>query len=43
MPVFGMYENGADLVETSFLMEGLLTARQYFKGKSQLEDELYQR
>ncbi|HEY3937186.1 MAG TPA: glucoamylase family protein [Bryobacteraceae bacterium] len=31
MPVFGMYDNGADLVETSFLMEGLLTARQYFK------------
>ncbi len=41
MPVFGMYENGADLVETSFLMEGLLTARQYFKGKSQPENELY--
>jgi hypothetical protein len=33
MPVFGMYDNGADLVETSFLMEGLLTARQYFRDK----------
>jgi hypothetical protein len=43
MPVFGVYENGADLVETSFLMEGLLTARQYFKGESAPEKELYQR
>jgi hypothetical protein len=41
MPVFDMYDNGADLVETSFLMEGLLTARQYFKGGSVLEKELY--
>ena len=23
LPVFGMYDNGADLVETSFLMEGV--------------------
>jgi hypothetical protein len=29
MPVFGMFDNGGDLVETAFLMEGLLTARQY--------------
>ncbi len=41
MPVFDMYDNGADLVETSFLMEGLLTARQYFKGSSVREKELY--
>ncbi len=41
MPVFDMYDNGADLVETSFLMEGLLTARQYFKGSSVAERELY--
>ena len=27
MPVFGMFDNGGDLVETSFLMEGLLAAR----------------
>jgi hypothetical protein len=27
---FSSQDNGADLVETSFLMEGLLTARQYF-------------
>jgi exo beta-1,2-glucooligosaccharide sophorohydrolase (non-reducing end) len=31
-PFFGSKDNGADLVETSFLMEGLLTARQYFSG-----------
>jgi hypothetical protein len=28
-----MYDNGADLVETAFLMEGLLTARQYFHSQ----------
>ncbi len=27
---FGKYDNGGDLVETSFLMQGLLAARQYF-------------
>ena len=30
--LFGIYDDGADLVETSFLMEGLLTARQYFSS-----------
>jgi hypothetical protein len=29
---FSTKDNGADLVETSFLMEGLLTARQFFNG-----------
>ena len=29
---FSTYDNGADLVETSFLMEGLLTLRAYFDG-----------
>lgn len=43
LPVFDIYDNGADLVETSFLMEGLLTARQYFKGDSPQEQELYSR
>lgn len=43
MPVFGMFDDGGDLVETSFLMEGLLTARQYFKGDSAAEKALYQR
>jgi hypothetical protein len=27
---FGPYDNGADLVETAFMMQGLLAARQYF-------------
>ena len=43
MPVFGMFDNGGDLVETSFLMEGLLAARQYFHGNSRAERDLYQR
>lgn len=43
MPVFDMYDNGADLVETSFLMEGLLTAREYFKRSSNAEKQLYGR
>lgn len=43
MPVFGMFDNGGDLVETSFLMEGLLAARQYFRGPSEAEADLYRR
>jgi len=43
MPLFGMLDNGGDLVETAFLMQGLLTARQYFKGPSAGERDLYQR
>ena len=43
MPVFGMFDNGGDLVETSFMMEGLLAARQYFRGDSSAEKNLYQR
>ena len=43
LPVFDMYDNGADLVETSFLMEGLLTARQYFKEDGSDGKELYGR
>lgn len=41
LPVFDMFDNGADLVETSFMMEGLLAARQYFKGPSASEKALY--
>jgi len=41
LPVFGMFDNGGDLVETSFLMEGLLAARQYFRGNSDAERDLY--
>jgi len=43
MPVFGMFDNGGDLVETSFLMEGLLAARQYFNGTIAPERDLYKR
>jgi len=40
LPVFGMYDDGADLVETSFLMQGLLTARQYFNKDNEKEQRL---
>jgi exo beta-1,2-glucooligosaccharide sophorohydrolase (non-reducing end) len=40
LAVFGIYDDGADLVETSFLMQGLLTARQYFHEKTQKEQLL---
>jgi hypothetical protein len=43
MAVFGMFDNGGDLVETSFLMEGLLAARQYFRGAGDAERNLYRR
>jgi hypothetical protein len=43
MPVFGMYDDGGDLVETSFLVQGLLTARQYFHGTTPEEVALVQR
>jgi hypothetical protein len=36
-PFFGNRDNGADLVETSFLLQGLLAARQYFTGNSDQE------
>jgi hypothetical protein len=37
LPVFSMFDDGGDLVETAFLMEGLLTARQYFTKKERSE------
>jgi hypothetical protein len=43
MPVFGMFDNGGDLVETSFLMQGLLAVRQYFHGTNEKEQSLYRR
>src|SRR6185369_15793685 len=30
VPYFGRHDNGGDLVETAFLVQGLLVARQYF-------------
>lgn len=43
LPVFDMFDNAGDLVETGFLMEGLLTARQYFNGATDAERSLFQR
>jgi hypothetical protein len=37
---FSRKDDGADLVETSFLFEGLLSARQYFNQDNPLESEL---
>jgi hypothetical protein len=37
---FSQKDNGADLVETSYLMMGLLTARQYFNGSDAAETTL---
>lgn len=38
-PYFGKHDNGADLVETAFLMQGLLCAKQYF-SKNNLEEQI---
>jgi len=40
LPVFDVFDNAGDLVETAFLMEGLLTARQYFRGDSRAKTNL---
>jgi len=37
---FSDKDNGADLVETAFMMEGLLTVQQYFKNGNQEEKNL---
>jgi hypothetical protein len=37
---FGQYDNGGDLVETAYLMNGLLVARAFFDGPSATEKEL---
>jgi hypothetical protein len=43
LPVFGMVDNGGDLVETAFLIQGLLAARQYFNGSTDKERTLMQK
>jgi hypothetical protein len=44
LPAFGLYDDGADIVETSFLMQGLLAARGYFSRdvpkERQLRDQI---
>jgi len=37
IPLFGMYDNGGDIVETAFLVEGLLAAREYFKENADID------
>lgn len=37
---FSTKDNGADLVETAFLMEGLLTLKEYFNGDNAAETEI---
>jgi hypothetical protein len=39
---FSAKDNGADLVETAFLMQGLITARQYFNQNNPAETSLRQ-
>jgi hypothetical protein len=40
VPFFGRYDDGGDLVETAFLMQGLLTARGYFDRDTPEEREI---
>lgn len=40
---FSRKDDGADLVESSFLFQGLLTARQYFNGTNDVERDLRNR
>ena len=37
---FGTYDDGGDLVETAFLVQGLLAARQYYDGDNAVEREI---
>ncbi len=39
-PFFGNRDNGGDLVETSFLLQGLLTARAYFSNDNEAEKNI---
>ncbi|MCC8143345.1 MAG: hypothetical protein LIO97_05185 [Tannerellaceae bacterium] len=40
VPFFGPKDNGADLVETSFLYQGLLVAHQYFNKDTEEEQQI---
>jgi exo beta-1,2-glucooligosaccharide sophorohydrolase (non-reducing end) len=42
-PFFGDNDNGGDLVETSFLMQGLIVAREYFDGDNANERKIRER
>jgi hypothetical protein len=43
LPLYGMYDDGGDLIETSFMIQGLLTARGYFTRKNSREQSLGKR
>lgn len=43
LPVFDVIDSGGDLVESAFLMQGLLAARQYFDRENPLEKDLAHR
>ena len=43
IPFFGKYDDGGDLVETAFMMQGLLAARQYFSADNPVEREIRDR
>lgn len=43
LPLFGMLDNGGDVLETAYMVQGLLTARQYFKNDGALGADLFQR
>ncbi len=43
IPFAGEADNGGDIVETAFLVQGMLTVRQYFDRNDPLENELRQR
>jgi len=40
---FSRYDDGGDIVETAYLVEGMLTVRQYFSRDNQIEKELRER
>ena len=40
IPFFGKYDDGGDLVETAFMIQGLLAARQYFDHDTAAEREI---
>ncbi|MGH8020332.1 MAG: glucoamylase family protein, partial [Opitutaceae bacterium] len=40
IPFFGKYDDGGDLVETAFVIQGLLAARQYFDRDTEAEEEI---
>ena len=42
IPYFGKYDDGGDLVETAFLCQGLLAARQFFDRDNAAEREIRQ-